>query len=82
MVALPFDSCGVPSAFNTSVMTNQPSFLAGSGKRATGFNKQSDEPPSACLVELPSKDHMGQSFNVPSKSFTTLVLLLMFCVGK
>src|SRR5680860_43869 len=77
-----FDSCGVPSAFMTSVITKKPSVLAGSGYMATGFNRQSDEPPNACLVELPSKDHSSQSSNLPPKSSTTFVLLLRLAVGS
>jgi len=48
---------------------------------ATGFNKQSDEPPGAWLVELPSKDHIGQSSNLPLKFSTIFVLLLNPWVG-
>ena len=79
--ALPLDSCGVPSAFNTSVITRKPFSLAGSGYTATGFKRQSEEPPSACFVDDPSNDHTGQSSNLPLKSSITLVLLRMFCVG-
>ena len=48
---------------------------------ATGLSKQSELLPSACSVELPSKDHMGQSSKFPLKLCTTLVLLLSVCVG-
>ena len=48
---------------------------------ATGFSKQSDELPSACSVELPSKDHIGQSSSFPPKSERTIVLLRRLCVG-
>ena len=47
-------------------------------EHATGFKRQSDELPSACIVELPSKDHIGQSSRLPLKSSIILVLLLMF----
>ena len=48
---------------------------------ATGFNKQSEDPPSACLVELPSNAHTGQSSNFPLKSDTTFVFPLRLAVG-
>ena len=47
IVALPFEMCGEPSAFKTSFITKKASFLTGSGYIATGFKRQSDEPPSA-----------------------------------
>ena len=48
----------------------------------TGFSKQSESPPSACFVEEPSKDHIGQSSTLPEKLFRISVLLRMFCVGS
>src|SRR5687768_6755966 len=81
MVARPFVGCGVPSGLNTSHITRYPSFLAGSLKMATGFSKQSEDPPGACSVELPSKHHTGQSSNVPLKSLTIFVLLRKLWVG-
>ena len=76
IVDLPLDSCAVPSAFKTSVITKNPFFLSGSGYIATGLSKQSEEPPGAWRVEEPSKDHIGQLDNFPSKSDTIFVLLL------
>ena len=49
---------------------------------ATGFKRQSEAPPSACRVELPSKDHSLQSFIFPEKSVSIIVLLRMLCVGS
>ena len=49
---------------------------------ATGLRRQSEEFPSACLVDDPSKFHIGHSSSVPVKSFFTSVLLRMFWVGK
>jgi hypothetical protein len=34
---------------------------------ATGLSKQSELPPSACSVELPSKDHIPTSSNAPGE---------------
>src|SRR5690606_9173641 len=81
MSARPLVGWGVPSAFSTSVITSHPSFRSGSGKRATGFKRQSDDPPGACWVELPSKDHRGQSSNLPLNLETILVLLRRLWVG-
>ena len=81
IVALAFDSCAVPSAFKTSVITKKPLILSGSEYIATGLSKQSEDPPTACFVEDPSKDHTGQSSIFPLKFSITLVLLLMFWVG-
>ena len=81
IVALALDSWADPSAFNTSVITKNPLTLSGSGYIATGLSKQSDEPPSACFVDEPSNDQIGQSSSFPLKSSMTLVLLLMFWVG-
>jgi len=39
----------------------------------TGFNKQSELPPSAYSVEEPSNDHIGTSFRSPLKFLTTNV---------
>ena len=82
IVALPFDTWGVESGFSTSVITRYPFSLTGSGKIATGFNRQSEDPPSACLVELPSKFQIGQSSNLPLKFSLNIILLLMFWVGE
>ena len=49
---------------------------------ATGFRIQSESLPSACLVELPSNDQSGQSFNLPEKFRRISVLLLRLCVGS
>ena len=65
IVALPFEGCAVPSAFITSVITKYPLIRVGSGYIATGTNKQSEEPPSACLVEEPSNDQFPISAKVP-----------------
>src|SRR5690606_38770086 len=81
IVARPLEGCGVPSAFNTSVITSQPSLRSGSGNKATGFNRQSDDPPGACWVELPSHDHIGQSSNFPLNLETIFVLLRRLWVG-
>ena len=48
----------------------------------TGFNRQSEELPSACFVDEPSNIHMGHSSTVPPKLLRTIVLLRMFCVGS
>ena len=63
-------------------MPNQPFTRWGSGKMFTGFSRQSDELPSACLVDEPSNIQMGHSSRVPPKSDRTMVLLRMFCVGS
>jgi hypothetical protein len=55
---------------------------AGSGKIATGFNKQSEALPSAWRVEEPSNIQIGHSSKVPVKSLRTIVLLRMFWVGS
>src|SRR5690606_22061647 len=81
IVALPLEGWGVPSGLITSHITRYPSLRAGSLKSATGLSKQSDDPPGACSVELPSKDHSGQSSSLPPKSLTILVLLLKLWVG-
>src|SRR5688572_23143806 len=81
MVALPLDTWGVPSGLSTSLITRYAFLRPGSGKIATGCNKQSEEWPVACSVELPSKDQMGQPSKVPSKFFTIFVLLRRLCVG-
>ena len=75
------DECGEPSAFSTSVITRYPLDLSGSGNIDTGFSRQSELFPSACCVELPSKDHIGQSSIFPEKSLSILVLLLRDWVG-
>ena len=72
----------MPSAFITSHITRYPEFRSGSGNIATGFRTQSEELPSAWLVEDPSKFHIGQSSKLPLKSLLTIVLLLMLCVGS
>ena len=48
----------------------------------TGFNRQSESPPSACRVEEPSKDHMGHSSKVPPKFVLIIVLLRKLWVGS
>ena len=48
----------------------------------TGLSKQSELPPSACSVELPSKDHIETSSSAPVKfSLLIWVLLRRLCVG-
>ena len=60
MVAREFEGCGVtPSGIMTSHMTSAPFERAASGKTATGLSTQSDEWPSACIVEEPSKPQSG-----------------------
>ena len=64
-------------------MTSTPLTLAGSGKTATGFSRQSESLPSAWRVELPSKPQSGSSSRVGrlANSFTC-VLLRRFGTGS
>ena len=57
-------------------MTSTPFLRVVSGKTATGFSPQSELWPSACLVELPSKPHMGNSSSVGKLSNSLIVVLL------
>ncbi|CAI8156865.1 MAG: Uncharacterised protein [Methanobacteriota archaeon] len=82
IVARPLLTWGVPSGFITSHITRKPFILCGSGKIATGSRRQSDAPPSACLVDEPSNIQVGHSSKVPPKFERTIVLLRMFCVGS
>ena len=82
MVARPLDSCGVPSALSTSVITRKAFLRPGSGYRATGLSRQSEALPSACAVELPSNAHIGQSSSASPKLVSTRVLLRRFWVGE
>ena len=69
------DACGEPSGFNTSASISEASRRSGSGSIRPGFSRQSDEWPSACSVELPSKAHSGQS-DGESGSLSTIFVLL------
>ena len=73
IVALPFEGCGVPSAFSTSVITKKPSFLTGSGKIATGFNRQSLKKHVVILADV-NNDPMVKYIhgNVGKGTFTFL----------
>ena len=57
-------------------MTSRPLRLAGSGKSATGWSRQSELLPSACRVELPSKFQTGSSSRTGSPSNSTIFVLL------
>ena len=64
-------------------MTRAPSRRAGSGKMATGCNRQSESLPSAWRVELPSKPQTGSSSRLGNASNAfTFVLLRRFGVGS
>src|SRR3954469_646459 len=78
-----FDGCGVlPSGIITSHITSTPLVRAPSGNTATGFSTQSDEWPSACRVELPSKPHSGSCSRVGNESNSLIwVLPRRFGVG-
>src|SRR5580658_8086456 len=64
MVARMLVECGVPSGCITSLRTIKPSLRVASGYSATGLSTQSELLPSACMVELPSKPHLGRSARV------------------
>src|SRR3954469_2816497 len=83
MVARLFVECGVlPSGIITSHITSTPLVRAPSGNTATGFSTQSDEWPSACSVELPSKPHSGSWSRVGNESNSLIwVLPRRFGVG-
>src|SRR5580704_8518191 len=83
MVARALLGWGVlPSGIITSHMTRAPFFLVESGKTATGLSMQSELCPSACLVELPSKPHIGSSASVGKVSNSlTWVLPRRFATG-
>ena len=57
-------------------MTSAPFLRVVSGNTATGLSRQSELPPSACLVELPSKFHIGSSSSVGKLSNSLIVVLL------
>src|SRR3954447_22644492 len=83
MVARLFEACGVlPSGIITSHITNAPLVRAPSGNTATGFSTQSDEWPSACSVDEPSKPHSGSCSRVGKESNSLIwVLPRKFGVG-
>ena len=45
------------------------------------YRRLADEPPGACSVDEPSKDHIGASSTCPPKFSMILVLLRKLCVG-
>src|ERR1700710_2729207 len=60
MVARLLVGCGgTPPGIMTPHTTSAPLVRAPSGYPATGLSTQSDERPSACIVEEPSKPHSG-----------------------
>ena len=76
MVARLFDSCGVlPSGIITSHITSTPFLRAGSGKWRTGLSMQSELPPSACLVDEPSKPQSGSCSRVGKLSNSLIWVL-------
>jgi len=73
MVARLFEAWGVtPSGIMTSHITSTPFVRAASGKTRTGFSTQSELCPSACMVELPSKPHSGNSSSVGKLSYVLI----------
>src|SRR3954454_14780891 len=83
MVARLLEGCGVlPSGIMTSHITSTPLLRAPSGKTRTGFSTQSEEWPSACRVEEPSKPHSGSCSSVGNESNSLIwVLPRRFGVG-
>src|SRR3954453_19713764 len=76
MVARLLEGCGVlPSGIMTSHITSTPLLRAPSGKTRTGFSTQSDEWPSACRVEEPSKPHSGSCSSVGNESNSLICVL-------
>lgn len=67
----------------TSHMTSAPFLRVESGKTATGFSTQSELPPGAWRVELPSKPHKGSSSSFGKLANSLIwVLLRRFATGS